>query len=300
MILKAVAGPGQEGLRLDEGLSALFPRFSKSRIRKVIDWGGVRIFGAVVRVASRPVRAGDAIVFAVTDPDPDVGWIPSAADVVGEDPSHLALNKPAGVYSQRTPYQLKGTAEFGAGRLFRERGIAEPVRVIHRLDRETSGVMVFPKTRAAAARLASLFASGGVSKTYWALVAGTPLRRRFTVDAPIAAAGRSRFAVDPGGRRAVTDFRLLATGPGVSLVAASPRTGRTHQIRLHLVHSGTPVLGDARYGGSAAPRMMLHARSVAFRDAGGRSLFWEAPLDEAFRAALERHGIAAEEPLPPP
>ena len=279
-------------MRLDDGVKALFPAFSKGRIRKVIDWGGCRVGHAVVRVASRPLRDGDEVVFAVTDPDPDVRYSLAPGDILLDDPEYLLLSKPAGVYSQRTPYQLKGTVEFAVDRHFIATGIREPARVVHRLDRDTSGVMVFPKSRVDAAWFSDALREGRVEKVYLAVVAGSPARDFWVTDAPIAPAGRSRFSVDPAGRDARTEFLVISRGNGASLVEARPTTGRTHQIRIHLAHAGCPVMGDDRYGGPPCARLMLHCRAMSFHARNGRRLSAEAPVDGAFAASGRRLGIA--------
>jgi RluA family pseudouridine synthase len=291
VILRAVADRSVAGMRLDDGVKTLFPGFSKGRIRKVIDWGGCRVGQAVVRVASRPLREGDAVVFAVAAEDPDVRFTLSPGGILLDDPEYLLVSKPVGVYSQRTPYQLKGTAEFAVERHFRSAGLREPARVVHRLDRDTSGVMVFPKSRAAAAWFSDALREGRVEKVYRAVVTGSPKADFWETAAPIAPAGKSRFAVDPGGRDAVTAFRVLSRGRDAALVEALPRTGRTHQIRLHLAHEGHPVFGDVRYGGPSCHRMMLHCRAMVFRASDGRRVAAEAPADGTFAAVCERAGI---------
>lgn len=294
MILKAVAGPELAGMRLDNGARALFPTLSKGRVRKAIEWGGCRIAGAVVRVASRPLKAGDAITIGVTDRESFRDYEIAGADVLRDDPEYLAVNKPAGVYSQRTPYQVRGTVEFAVDRHLRSAGIAEPARVVHRLDRGTSGVMIFPKTRRAAAHFSDRLRVGAVEKVYWVLVPRQAGPDAWTVDAPIAPLGRSRFGVGPGGRNAETAFRVLAPGVGAALLEARPLSGRTHQIRVHLAHVGRPAVGDDRYGGLPAPRLMLHCRSMAFDAADGRRVEAMAPLDAAFADGCLRFGV----PLP--
>ncbi len=288
-------------MRLDDGARALFPALSKGRIRKAIEWGGCRVGGAVVRVASRPLRAGDVLMIGVPDTDePFRDYAVGAADVLREDAEYLAVNKPEGVYSQRTPYQLKGTVEFAVGRYLRTHGTAEPVRVVHRLDRGTSGVMFFPKSRSAAAHLSGRLEAGDVEKVYWAVVPAAAGQDAWTVDAPLAAIGKSRFGVRPGGRGARTEFRVLAAGGGAALVEARPLSGRTHQIRVHLAHAGRPVTGDGRYGGAAAPRLLLHCRRMAFDAADGRRVDAKAPVDAAFADACGRLGIALPPPQAPP
>ena len=288
MILRAVAGR-----RLDDGLAALFPQLSKTRIRRAIDWGGCRVFDSVVRVASRPLKEGDLLTLAVTESGRFAELTLGEADILFEDEDYVAIDKPAGVYCQRTPYQLKGTVEFAVGLYLKSRGVAEPVRVIHRLDRGTSGVMFFPKTRRAAAHVSGLLKEGKVEKIYRALVGGAPERDEWTVDAPIGNVGKSRFAVARSGKAARTAFRVLAAGRGAALVEARPLTGRTHQVRVHLAHGGLPIVGDDVYGGAPAPRMMLHCRSMAFAAADGRPVAATAPPDAAFTEACGRHGIPA-------
>lgn len=312
MIRKVLVTPAEAGGRLDETVSRLFA-VSKGEARRAVERGGCRVGGQVVRVASRTVRGGDEITLglaAAGTPFPPL--LLGEESVLYEDAGYLAVNKPAGFYCQRTPYQLVGTVEHAVSLLFRARGIREEVRLVHRLDRGTSGVMFFPKDGAAAAHASRALHDREAEKVYLALVVGRPPGGSGTVDAPIAALGKSRFAVRPDGRTAVTDWRLLASGEGLSLVEARPRTGRTHQLRLHLLSIGCPVCGDDRYGPGATatggedgegalppapgrPRMMLHCRAMSFRGADGRLVSARAPVDAPFRDACLREGIG--EPL---
>ncbi len=291
-------------MRLDDGARALFPVLSKGRIRQAIEWGGCRIGGVVVRVASRPLKAGDAITMGVAEGgEPFRDYAVAVADLLWDDAEYLAVNKPAGVYCQRTPYQLKGTVEFAVDRHLKAEGSAEPARVVHRLDRGTSGVMFFPKTRRAAAHFSERLRAGAIEKVYWAVVPAAPGPEAWTIDAPVASLGKSRFGVGTGGRAAQTAFRLLAAGAGAALVEARPLSGRSHQIRVHLAHGGRPVVGDDRYGGAAAPRVMLHCRRMAFDAADGRRVEAVAPADAAFADCCRRFGIGPGRgavPGPPP
>lgn len=292
MILTARAGAEQAGMRLDEGAARLFPQLSKTRIRTIIDWGGCAVASAMVRVASRRLQVGDEIVLGVMEPERYREITLAPDEILFEDADYLAVNKAAGINCQRTPYQLKGTLEYAVTLHFRARANAEPARVIHRLDRGTSGVMFFPSSRRAAAHISRELKEGRVEKIYWALVAGVPPADAWRVDAPVAKVGTSRYGVAPVGKPAQTDFRVVARGEGATLVEARPRTGRTHQIRVHLVHGGLPIIGDMVYGGIAAPRMMLHCRTMAFQAGDGRPVKATAPLDGAFSAACARHGIS--------
>jgi 23S rRNA pseudouridine1911/1915/1917 synthase len=295
LILKEIVGPEQSGLRLDDGAAALFDSLSKSRIRRIIDLGGCTVNGVLARVASRTLREGDGITLGVMEPDRFREFSFSGDDILFEDGDVLAICKPAGVNSQRTPYQLKGTVEYAVGKYLGGKGINEPVRIIHRLDRGTSGVMLFPKNRKSAARLSGLLKEGRVQKRYLALAAGTPARDEWAVDAPIAKIGTSRYGVATPGKEAQTEFRVMAAGRGAFLVEARPFTGRTHQIRVHLAHSGLPIVGDPVYGGVAAARMMLHCRSMAFEDESGKLFDVSALPDEIFLEVCRNFGVPAEQ-----
>lgn len=291
MILRGTVGGGQAGMRLDDGARALFPQLSKGRIRKIIDWGGCTVSGGMVRVASRQLRGGEEIVLGVMEPERYQELLLAGEDILCEDGDFLAVNKRAGVNSQRTPYQLKGTLEHAVSQYLKGRGIGGEVMIVHRLDRGTSGVVFFPKQRRAAAHISRLLKEGEVEKLYWALVAGRPEKERWTVDLPIAKVGSARYGVATPGKEARTEFRVVARGEGTALVEARPLTGRTHQIRVHLAHSGHPVAGDRTYGGLTAPRMMLHCRSMAFRAEDGRRVEAVAPVDGPFLDVCGGYGI---------
>jgi 23S rRNA pseudouridine1911/1915/1917 synthase len=173
--------------------------------------------------------------------------------------------------------------------------LGSPVTVVHRLDRETSGVTLLARTPEAARALAAAFRDGAPEKTYLAICARAPEPPEGRLDAPLGKDPRraGRRAVRPGGEPAATRYRTLAVGPaGAALVEARPETGRTHQIRAHLAHLGAPLVGDVRYGGPRAvsgfpvPRTMLHARRLALaHPVTGERLALEAPLPEDFEAA---------------
>ena len=205
-----------------------------------------------------------------------------------EDAELIAINKPAGINSQRTPYQLKGTLEYWVTEYFKAQGNSEPARVVHRLDRGTSGTMLFPKNRQGAARLSKQFQDGLVDKLYLALVAGCPEQERWTVDAPIGKVASARYGVIEGGKASQTEFRTVATSGDISLVEARPLTGRTHQIRVHLASVGLPICGDATYGGALARRMMLHCSTMTFQNPKMVEVTAYAPLAGEFAEAVCR------------
>jgi RluA family pseudouridine synthase len=299
MIIRKTIGEDISGRRLDEAVSLLCDKVSRSEARRIIDRGGCNLNGAMVRVASRTVKGGDSIEVGVMEPGRFRELELPREALLHEDGELVAVNKPAGVNTQRTPYQLKGTLEYWVGEHFRRQGIGEPARVIHRLDRGTSGVMLFPKQKRAAAWLSKRFHDGAVEKRYLALVRGTPRQREWEVDGPIGKVASARYGIVAGGRPALTRFRLLSESCGYALVEARPLTGRTHQIRVHLASCALPIVGDATYGGEPAPRMMLHCASLTFADNGGREILVEAPLDRDFRGFMEGKGVAMPEPDSP-
>jgi RluA family pseudouridine synthase len=291
MILKAKAGAGQAGMRLDDGAKALFPRLSKGDIRRIIDRGGCTVAGVLVRVASRMLRDGDEIALGLMEQERFIDLSYTPADMLYEDREYLAVNKAAGINSQRTPYQLKGTVEYAVDRYLKSQGVNEPARVIHRLDLGTSGVIFFPKGKRAATHISAMLKAGKVEKVYWALVYGNPEEETWTVNVSIGRLSKFRYGVSLSGKEAHTLFRVMARGHGAALLEARPLTGRTHQIRVHLAHSGLPIIGDQAYGGPAAPRIMLHCRSMAFCAADGRDVAATAAVGEDFARVCGDYGV---------
>jgi RluA family pseudouridine synthase len=282
MILRKTVGKDQNGLRLDDAIASLCAGVSKSEARRIIDRGGCTVNVALVRVASRSVKTADVIELGVMETGrfQELALPPEA--LLYEDAELIAVNKPAGINSQRTPYQLKGTLEYWVTEYFKAQGNSEPARVVHRLDRGTSGAMLFPKNRQGAARLSKQFQDGLVDKLYLALVSGRPDQEAWRVDAPIGKVASARYGVVEGGKAAVTEFRTVASSGDLSLVEARPLTGRTHQIRVHLASVGLPILGDTTYGGGTAGRMMLHCSAMTFQNSKMVEVRVTAPLDGEF------------------
>lgn len=282
MILRKAVENNQNNLRLDDAIATLCAGVSKSEARRIIDRGGCTLNTALVRVASRSVKFGDIIEIGVMEAGrfQELKLQPGA--LLYEDGEFIAINKPAGINSQRTPYQLKGTLEYWVSEYFKAQGSSEPARVVHRLDRGTSGVMIFPKSRPAAARLSKQFQNGQVEKMYLALVSGTPEKERWILNAPIGKVASARYGIVEGGKPAVTEFQMVASYESISLIEARPLTGRTHQIRVHLASTRLPIVGDSTYGGNAAGRMMLHCSAMTFQNSKGETVRINAPLDAEF------------------
>jgi tRNA pseudouridine32 synthase/23S rRNA pseudouridine746 synthase len=210
----------------------------------------------------------------------------------------LIIDKPAGLPVHKGP---KGGASLDAHLSALRFGLPAPPALAHRLDRATSGCLVLGRHRKALARLGRLFASGRVLKVYWAVVIGTPPEAAGQVDLPLAPRSKTRgwwMKVDPAGQPALTDYRVLATGHGMSWLELRPRTGRTHQLRVHLAALDCPILGDPIYGrfdpdAPAAP-LQLHARSIALPlYPNRRPVGATAPVPPHMRAAL---GILGHDP----
>jgi 23S rRNA pseudouridine1911/1915/1917 synthase len=298
--LEALAGPEDEGRRFDQVLAACFPEVSRRRIRLAIDWGGAYIEGRRVKVASRRVRAGQRLTLCLYEDPAQYRLREIPAKVLYEDDVLLALNKPSGVPSQGTREDDRNhMLRVAVDHVTRTRGIrkASRVRILHRLDWGTSGVLLF----ALHPRAHDLFIQPHKPrKTYLALVAGAPPQPSGRIEAPLGPHPRfpGRQAVLPqGGKEARTRYRVLRRLHGATLVAAALLTGRTHQLRLHMVHIGCPILGDDFYGGAEelegprspvqVPRLMLHAARVALtHPATRRPIAIRAPLPETFHTLI--------------
>jgi 23S rRNA pseudouridine1911/1915/1917 synthase len=219
-------------MRLDQAIPQRYPQLSRRKARELISRRRVLINDRPVGVASREV--GDADRITIIEDVPELA-------ILREERDWLAVNKSAGLAAQPMRDRKQRSLEELLRMRYRE------IYVVHRIDTQTSGVIVFARTRAAAARLSQLFASRQVQKTYLAVAEGA-IDHELTIESPI------------GGKDAHTLVRPLRRLEGATLVEAEIRTGRTHQIRIHLKSIERPVVGDRRYGSTvAAPRMLLHA-----------------------------------------
>ena len=282
-----------EGARLDRCLVELLPEISRSRIQAQIKSGQVLLNGALTK-ASEIVRVGDDILWR--EPLPMSCESARAQEmqleILFEDEFLVVLNKPAGTVVHPGAGHGTGTLVSGLlhrfGRLSNIGGVERP-GIVHRLDKETSGCLVVAKTDGAHRSLAAQFAGREVIKIYLALVCGTPQPRSGVIDASLARhpVNRKKMAVSlrDRGRQAVTEYRVLRIAETVSLLECRPRSGRTHQIRVHLKHIGCPIVGDLLYGRRGSfSRHMLHAWKLQFRHpVDGQSLAFEATPPPEFR-----------------
>lgn len=263
--------PEHDGARLDVALASRLPEISRTRLQDLILHGQVRVNGRAAAKVGLRLNAGDRVEVTIP-PAAASGLEPESIplDVIYESAAVLIVNKPAGLVVHPAAGHPHGTLVHAALAHAPDlEGIGGELRpgVVHRLDKDTSGLIILAKNERAHAALQRAFKDRTVHKTYLALVEGRPPTPTGRVEAPIGrdASHRKRMAVVPGsrGRTALTAYRTLETFAAGSLLEVHPETGRTHQIRVHLAFLGCPVAGDRVYGARAAhipaPRQMLHA-----------------------------------------
>ncbi len=290
----------QHGLRLDKALVLLAPEFSRSHLQSLIAGGHARVDGVQQATASRKLRAGQRVEVELVPTAESLAFRPEpiALSIVHEDDHLLVIDKPVGLVVHPAPGNWSGTLLNGL--LAHHAGASRLPRagIVHRLDKDTSGLMVVAKTLPAMTALVRAIASREVRRIYLALAHGAPAWVQRRIEAPIARdpASRLRMAVVAGGKPARTDVERLAVAerePGgreaVCALRCRLHTGRTHQIRVHLSSIGHPLLADALYGGRPAQglqRQALHAVELAFADPDdGRLRVFHAPLPADLAAA---------------
>jgi 23S rRNA pseudouridine955/2504/2580 synthase len=304
---------GSEGtLRLDRWFKRHYPGLGHGQLEKLLRTGRIRVDGKRAKAGDR-IEPGQAIRFPALNgaaPPPRPAPHPQRpgdqamlqAAILHVDEMVIVLNKPPGLAVQggtATERHLDGLLD---GLRF---GNEERPRLVHRLDKETSGILVLARTAAAAGLLARAFREKRVRKTYWAITVGLPKPARGRIDLPLAKTpGRHGERVRPDrdeGRHAVTYYRVVdSAGDRVSWLALMPVTGRTHQLRAHCAAIGTPILGDAKYGEAlahragvpGARRLHLHARSIAMPHPLSSSTQVTAPLPPHMRRTWEFFGFS--------
>ena len=284
------AGHGQ---RLDKMLVEMAPEFSRSHLQGLIERGLVRIDGVPARGASQKVRAGQRIEVELVGTDESRAFRaePMSLAIVHEDEHLLVLDKPAGLVVHPAPGHWSGTLLNGL--LAHHAGAAGLPRagIVHRLDKDTSGLMVVAKSLVAMTALVRAIAERSVRRQYLALCHGEVQRDAFSVEAPIGRdpQSRIRMAVVASGKPARTDVECLARGGGFSALRCTLHTGRTHQIRVHLASQGHSLVADALYGGAPAlglERQALHAFRLGFEHpVSGNALQFESALPAELAAA---------------
>jgi len=279
------------GERLDKAVVTMAGEFSRNHLQGLIEAGHVFVDGVPSTTASRKVRAGQQIAVDLVPTAESRAFRPEAIpiDVVFEDEHLLVVDKPAGLVVHPAAGNWSGTLLNAL--LAHHRGAASLPRagIVHRLDKDTSGLMVVGKTLTALTALARAIAAREVHRQYLAIAHGEASAKAFSIEAPIGRdpQSRIRMAVVASGKPARTDVQVLAASGGFSALRCTLHTGRTHQIRVHLASRGHPLVADAVYGGRPAlgmTRQALHATELAFtHPVSGESLRFDAepPADLA-------------------
>ena len=300
-IQPAVLRPGDDGQRLDAFLAQRLPDLSRARIQRLIAEGRVTVDAERVR-PSRRLAAGQTVVVALPAPTSDaLEPQPAPLSVVHEDADLVVVDKPPGLTVHPAAGQPDGTLANALVAHYPDvADIGGPGRagIVHRLDKGTSGLLVAAKNEASHDGLTAQFKDRLVSKRYVALVVGSPSEERAVIDAPVGRhpRQRQRMAVVSDGRPAATPYRVLERYRGYTLVEASPKTGRTHQVRVHFASIGHPLAGDATYGRRLPEldRQFLHAAFLAFRHPrSGETVEVRSELPADLRRFLESLEVMA-------
>ena len=281
-----IVGTDQRGSRLDRVLADMNPDVSRSEIQRDIRAGHVSVNGEVITQRSYRVREGEHLAWETTS-KPPLNPRPLDLDILYEDDALVVVDKPTGVVVHPG---AGTTAVTLVEALLVDRALPasdDPTRpgIVHRLDKETSGLILVAKTADALVGLQAQFAARTTSKSYLAVVSGLVAEEEGWIDAPVGRDPRlpSRMAVQPGGREAQTGFAVLRRMEDSTLLVVRPRTGRTHQIRVHARYINHPVVGDPVYGRESADRLYLHAWRLQIEHpvTGERTTF-EAPIPAEF------------------
>ena len=301
--------PEQDGLRLDQALSNLMPEHSRSFLARLIAQGCVAVDGRPAARSSLRVAAGQKVEIELPPPEPSsVEAQDVPLTILFEDADLVVIDKPAGLVVHPAAGHRDQTLVNAL--LFHVRdlsGVGGELRpgIVHRLDKDTSGVMIIAKNDEAHRRITEAWGTDAVRKEYLALVYGTPQPPKGTIDAPIGRdpRDRRRMAVVAGGRRAVTDYEVVEPLRHVALVRCRIHTGRTHQVRVHMKHIGHPIVGDPLYSGpqwrgipdkrlqkaiGGFGRQALHAERITLRHPRtGEIMTFEAAIPDYMKELID-------------
>ncbi|MCL5961253.1 MAG: RluA family pseudouridine synthase [Chloroflexi bacterium] len=294
--LEMVVPEAQAGQRLDRFVAEGSPELSRAHVQKLIESGAITVDGKAAKPATR-LSAGAVVRVAIPPAKPStLAAEPIPLVVVYEDDDLLVIDKPPGLVVHPAPGHPTGTLVNALLARYPNLMISDTLRpgIVHRLDKDTSGLMVVAKNDRAFASLVEQMKKGLVVKEYLALVKGQFGIKKGIIQGPIGRDPRNRkmMAVVPGGKPASTYYEVLAELDGYTLVRARLHTGRTHQIRVHFASVGHPVVGDSVYGpgksGLPISRQFLHAHRLSFKlPSSGREVEFESPLPADLQRVLD-------------
>ncbi len=294
-----------EGKRLDAFLASEFADMTRSYIKKLIDSGAVEFSGGKKAKSSAKLREGDIICVCVPEPEKlDITPEDIPLEIVYEDEHLLVVDKPKGMVVHPAPGNYSGTLVNAVlyhcrGRLSSINGVIRP-GIVHRIDKDTSGLLVVAKSDEAHAGLAEQLESHSMRRAYRAVVYNNFKETEGTIDKNIGRDPKNRLKMavtgENSGKRAVTDYRVIERSGNFCFIECRLRTGRTHQIRVHMAYIGHPLLGDPVYGPKKGAfgieGQVLHAFELGFvHPVTGEELFFNSPLPEYFKAAMKKAGI---------
>jgi 23S rRNA pseudouridine1911/1915/1917 synthase len=295
-----VLGPEASGKRLDRALTDRFPGESRNVIQRWLAEDRVRVDGKALAPATK-MAGGEAVEVRIPPPRP-THLVPAdiPLSILFEDEHLVVIDKPAGLTVHPGSGNHDDTLANALVHRFQnlpEASGADRPGIVHRLDKDTSGVLVVARSDAVQRALSAAFAERRVAKEYLALVHGVPRKDEGSIDLPVGRCevARTKMRIDTeGGRASRTDWKMERRLPRNALLRCLPLTGRTHQIRVHLMSIQHPVVGDTTYGprdwpwSALAPRLMLHAHRLAFEHpVTHAALQFEAPVPPAFTATIE-------------
>jgi 23S rRNA pseudouridine1911/1915/1917 synthase len=293
------------GRRLDQALAQLLPQYSRTRIQRWIEEGAVRVNGLVPRVRDRVTGGDTASVEARLVADTGVAAEKLPLDIVHSDPSMFVINKPAGLVVHPGAGNREHTLQNALLGKDKKLGVVPRAGLVHRIDKDTSGLLVVARTLEAHAALVAELAAHEIEREYLAVCVGL-MTGGGTVDRPIGRhrTQRTKMAIRADGRAAITHYRIEKKFRAHTLARVKLETGRTHQIRVHLAHAGYPLVGDKVYGGrrkipagatadlvraiEVFPRQALHAaRLTLTHPRSGKRVSFEAPVPDDLQALLD-------------
>lgn len=272
--------------RLDDAVKQKYPSYPKSLIQKFIKGGMVKVDDIVTTKNGKPVKDNQKVELKITDKELHED-IEIDIEVIYEDENLVAINKPAGVLSHsKGAFNPEPTVSSWLKKRkdFSFKADEDRAGIVHRLDRATSGVMVCAKNSQTHAFLQKQFQNRTTKKTYIARVAGEPKQNRAVIDMPIARNPKKpqTFCVNANGRSAITEFSIIEKINKDTLIELKPKTGRTHQLRVHLNYIGLPIVGDYLYDGRKADRLYLHASEIELTIPNSKRVTFKAEVPESF------------------